>query len=789
MSIGRIGLEFSISDFPIQRNYDVRINVKEDFNYLRYGSSFGLQNVGVSFLDSDPINVNENIIIKDATSSVAENSPLIFTEDTFDSQTFDLPNAKFTITDVFKTTSEGEDIPLYLRHDLTSYPSISAIEILDGNFDSVNPDLFLFTDEEIVMGTPRKSLYTNLKSEYNSENKSYTVYYIRFKNDTTNAFIIELLNSKPFYQSATFATPATVRSYTVTPQFGQANVTVHFDSKTYSPTPIPGSQRFSVRLDGDNRVKVILPPDIPPTEKWYLRINPGEFFRSTLAGDARYYVPEYEEQLFSPVKPYKLLVEKQARVLSNKMIYVDPKPIANLGIEGFYIDIVIRDRFGKTKRALTNNPTAGVYITPDGIVTEVFYEKDAIQSVAEHNGFIRLSTEIQIDDLVYVTYRYMEDYYTYRGISVNSTINPKVLNSRIVVYAKPEYSDQLSKTIFHLLVDEGDLVLEANEDSGFTTFDSFTTDGSINTIVDTELSSEDYYTGFEIEILSGQNAGRKLKISSYNPTTKVITVAEDFEYIEVIGTKYRINKKLDSYDYLDPVSNVLFQYDGWSSIYRDNPHYYIILADVFAIQTIAPQSISTSDIRIRGGGITEDNIDNALKLQDQVQWYFDIGYWDGQPYPGMGAILVELPRNILKEVGGNFSRSQVQEIVERHMGHASYPVIRFYDQSTRITNIIPANQKISLSWLDVNASSYNIYVGQNPDQMPLYRSVAGIVTELDIENLENDKVYYIMVESVVGGVEQLPSRTAFAIPFDPTTTKPAAMYGETYYSGGTYSRA
>ena len=46
-----------------------------------------------------------------------------------------------------------------------------------------------------------------------------------------------------------------------------------------------------------------------------------------------------------------------------------------------------------------------------------------------------------------------------------------------------------------------------------------------------------------------------------------------------------------------------------------------------------------------------------------------------------------------------------------------------------------------------------------------------------------------MVESVVGAVAQLPSRIAFAIPFDPTTTKPPAVYGETDYSAGTYSSA
>ena len=63
MAVGSLGLEFSINQFPVQGDFDVRINIREDFNFLRYGSEFGLQNVGVSFLDSDPINVNNNLII------------------------------------------------------------------------------------------------------------------------------------------------------------------------------------------------------------------------------------------------------------------------------------------------------------------------------------------------------------------------------------------------------------------------------------------------------------------------------------------------------------------------------------------------------------------------------------------------------------------------------------------------------------------------------------------------------------------------------------------------------
>jgi len=799
MSSGRIGLSFSVNNFPVKKDFDIRINVKEDFNFLRYGSSFGLTNVGVSFIDSDPINVSDNLIIKDLTSSVPENSPLKSTEDIYFSQILDLPNAKFLITDVFKTTSLGEEIAMYLRHSLDTYAAVSNIEVLDGNFQAVNADLYMYIDEEATLGYPHKSIYTNLNCIFDSQVNRYTLYYIRFKDETTGAFITEILNSKPFYSKTTFSTQATDRAYSTSPLFGLSRITIHFDSKTYSPTPILNSHRFSLNVEGDNRIAVVPPSDLPATDKWYLRINPGEFYKNTVDGDARYYVPEYEEQLFSPVSPFKLLVEKRARIINSRTLYLEPKPIANLNATGFYLYIVLRDRFGTTKRALTNDPSASIYTTPSGVITDVFFEKASIDSVAENDGFIRLSLDIDTDLIAYVSYRYVEDYYLYRGISVNSTINPRVLNNRILVYIKPEFttfdfsgnpiSDSiLSKTIFHLLIDESNLILSANESDGFRTVEGLSTSGNLTTLSDTvNLSSIDVYTDFEIEILSGPNSGRKLKISSYNTLNKTLTVAEPFESAITAGIKYRINKKINDYEYLDPISSTLFNYSGWIETYTGSPNHYVLLSDVFAIQTLAPKNIDVTDIRIRGGGIKKDQIANTLKLQDEVQWYWDVGYWDGQPYPGMGAMIVELPRSILKEVGGDFSKEQVQSIVERHTGNGTYVVIKYYDRSTKILDVQPGNNSIYLEWLDIEASSYNVYLGQNPDQMPLHRSVAGVLTNLTIDSLDNDKIYYVMVEAVFNGIPQLPSRKAFAIPFNPTTAKPPAIYGETGYSGGSYS--
>lgn len=790
MATSRIGLTFSVKDFPISKNFDLRINCREEFNYTRYGSTFGDSNVGLSYITSDPINVRENLILDDLTGSLDENSSRISTEEYFYEQNFEVTNGKFLISDVFKTTSGGQEVPLYKKHDLSNYTDIANIQVLDGNFNPVNPDQYHYIDETATLGVETRSVYTNLESSYEGETNSYTVYYIRFTDTLTGKQVVQLLNPVPFYIEAGFTATAKDRVFRLTSSNERTEVEVWFNSLLFSPTPPASNQRFAIRTTGTNKIKIVKPIDLPPVNRWYLRVNLGEFYRNSGVPGERlhYYIPEYYSQFFSPVPPFKLSIEQRGRTLDDYLLHIAPYPIADLGIDGFYIYIAMKDSIGRTARALTNDPMASAYITPEGKVTDIFYEKDAIDSMSVDTGFIRLTTSVDADLTPYITYRYDEKYYTYRGVSVNSTITPRVLNKRILMYVIPERSTVINRSVFHLLIDDSGNILESAENPDFQTYESVAEGGNLNSVVDSTLSLADTYTGYEVEIITGENAGRKLKITSYDSNTKTLLFLTSFEFNIKEGDEYRINKKADSYSTYDELTATTFNYDGWIDTYSQAPYYYVMLTNVYPVQTIAPSDVETTDIRLRGGGIKEKNINEALDLQDEVQWYWDVGYWDGKPYPGMAAVIVEIPREVLDEVGGAFTREQVDSIVRKHMATGTYPVVRYYDRSTKITTVSPGDTVVDVEWQDVQANIYNLYLGIGPDSLELYKSYNGSITEATIEGLENNKTYYFRIVAVLGGVEQLPSRTAYAIPYDPSTVKPGALYGATIYNEGTFQR-
>lgn len=788
MSTSNIGIGFSIKKFPLNLNFDTRINCREEFAFLRYSSKFSGSSAGVSFLNSDPINVADNIITQDLTESIPENSPRKFFERIENSQQFLIETGEFLITDVFKTTSTGELVPLYLRHSLNEFANIADVEILDVSFNPVNPDLYVYYDETATLGSASKFIYTNLENSYDRVQNEYVLYYYRFRDTSTGRLILGLLDTKSFYKTSDFSTSQNNRAYRVDAGNTESTVQVWFNSLAYSPTPVPLVQRYSIKSAGSDRIAVLPPIDLPANQRWYPRISLSQFYRNSGVGGDRlfYHVPEYFNQFFSPVPPYKTLIEKEATVINERLLYVAPSPIASLGVTGFYISIVLKDEMGRAVRAFTTDPTGSLYINKDKVITDVFYEKDMIQSIDSAHGFIRLNNAIDTSLTPYVTYRYEEDYLTYRGINVNSTTNPNVLNTKILFYVIPEGDTPNVQSVFHIQIDDSDNILDAAQSESMQTYNGVNSAISLNQITDAELGVTDAYTGFEVEILSGQNAGRRIAVQSYSPTTKVLTLAVAMTDALEVGIQYRVNKKSESYTYTDIESSTTFSYTGWLDQYVSAPFYYVLLGNMFVIQTLAPRDINGVDIRIRGGGVKQKRLEEALGLQDEVQWYWDTGYWDGQPFPGMAAIIVEIPRKVLVEVGGSFTRAQINDVVSKHMAEGTYPIIKFYDRSTNITRVEPGNNQALVRWQDVEAGFYNIYYGTNPDSLVLFRSVSGAIHEIVVDGLENDRMYYFRVDSVVGGYPQLPSRIMMAVPFNASTVMPGAVYGQTIYGEGTY---
>lgn len=686
MPIGSVSFNYALNHFDIKKTFDTRINIKDELEFLRFSSSYESQGLGLSYISSPGIDPEKNILIVDTANNIIRNAKQNIEETKYLLDNFIIDFAGFHIADVMKVIDDVET-PLYYWHDMSTVDSFNNLEILDGNKNPINPKYWSFYDESATLNFTRKGIYSNLICNIDPKKNTYEIFYVRYKDLTTNMVVEKLLDSQPYYAQASFNSTRTQREYILTQIGQQYNLSIVFDSLNYSPTGLAGSQRFWIKRKQQSKIALEKPGVVSAGERWNIRITPGNFFHNGM----KYWVPEYYTQLFSPAFPYRLIKEKEAKLINGNLLYLDVNPIADLGIDGFFIYITVKEQNGAIVRAITNDPNADTYITKQGFVTDVFYEKDVIQSISANSGFILLNETIEDNLQVFVTCRYIERYYSYDYLSVNPSINPEILGKKVIFYILPNASD---RSVHHLILDKNNSILE----------------------------------------------------SSY-PTTETT-------------------------------------YDSWKA-FADVQGYFRI-GEVYVVQSLSIPDISLLDTRILGGGVAEKYLQSALQLQNEVSWYWDLGNWDGTAYPGMGAIVVYLPRYILKELGGNFNREQVLEIVKRHAASGSYIIVKYYDESTEIKNLIPGNGQVFVEWYIVDANYYNVYIGNSPDNLSLQSTQPGTRSSLTITGLENNKNYYIQIGAVVGGIERLRSRVLGFMPFNFSSTLPTMKYGEGKFIEGSY---
>jgi len=78
---------------------------------------------------------------------------------------------------------------------------------------------------------------------------------------------------------------------------------------------------------------------------------------------------------------------------------------------------------------------------------------------------------------------------------------------------------------------------------------------------------------------------------------------------------------------------------------------------------------TVQDVRVRGGGLKDE-----YSTLPETRNLWDLGYWDGKPYPLKGGLVVYLPAELLQKFSSDFITSTVQSIVPMGI----LPIIRYY---------------------------------------------------------------------------------------------------------------
>ena len=84
------------------------------------------------------------------------------------------------------------------------------------------------------------------------------------------------------------------------------------------------------------------------------------------------------------------------------------------------------------------------------------------------------------------------------------------------------------------------------------------------------------------------------------------------------------------------------------------------------------RDVQVTDTRSRGGGLRPDvDLAKVKSVQPESQFYWDVGYFDGQAFPSNGVLVFQIPKYLQSR------EDEVREKINKHLAYGEYAIIDF----------------------------------------------------------------------------------------------------------------
>ena len=120
---------------------------------------------------------------------------------------------------------------------------------------------------------------------------------------------------------------------------------------------------------------------------------------------------------------------------------------------------------------------------------------------------------------------------------------------------------------------------------------------------------------------------------------------------------------------------------------------YLLIGKAYIRPNSSYYGLKTIDTRTRGGGIRESISETLRKeLEIESDYYWDIGFWDGEAYPENAVLVVRLDRRLLKTNGGVLTEREIERKVYKHVAQGVFVIIEY----------VSAEQEFEIKGLEVS---------------------------------------------------------------------------------------
>lgn len=787
-------------------NTNTRQNVKKNIAKILYLESPPNAAVRLAYVGSKEITPTVNLFIGDRSDSIYANAignteEFISLDDTAYSTS--VANSNFLFTQEFVEADSGY-IPLYYKHTLSSLVVLESVRVFDQNFNDVSSDKWKLVREyewDDDTGTTDGTvlyyhLFNSLENTFDQNIGTYSVYFVQYTTLSGSTYITttEILNNELGYKPATasdfwYLTPGELKPWVFA---------YHYEPPASVLFPSVG--KFAIKYIATKRISVKHPVDHTDTEPWFPRVINGTFTNGVGGAiSSKYSIPEFDNQAFNPISPYKVAARKLCEKVDKRLLKLPHTKIQE-GSMFNYISIEF-EKDGATEYALTTDPLiAGTtYFDFDGNRVydsngdEIVWSSDDLLGFDRESGIVHVNFDISDAHYIYATYPYEEEYYSVSSLIMNPIFDSYVHKQIRIIYIVPtnianNNSSTQTASVMWLKVSRSGVIQDTNQNS-----DGGNEDIKFNTVLANT-------SGYKLSGVLGMHYSWQIStIASAQSPATVVEVIPDyplyvtstdgfpksgwlrardtnedyryFKYVDKTDTSFILSDQTTEV----PTDSVINIPDGetvelvtfinerctltnrvWSTELAGYPStgypsmasQYFVLAEMAVNSSENKTNLAVIDIREDGGGIKQDLYNEAKAINPQIQWLNDYQSFDGQIYPSNAVIVIKLPKTILDD----FSLDNVRNIVSEKVPYGIYPLIRFYGYEPRVVSILPGTAvgSVDVTWEKEGSEfTYDIWYAHNESgpwtkaNTFLLTDGTGTYNSYTIEGLIDDAPYLI----------------------------------------------
>lgn len=551
------------------------------------------------------------------------------------------PKCVLNINEDLNTFPENKDFYssdiTYLDDDTKTYLVKSSAFLITNKFNAYNTPLFhrhkllhtvwvntvnvstiIIEDSNGKIVDPKTYIYhAQTQSVYHNLNNLEKLYYIVYieaddSNNIVNQSARELLNPDAAFTPMDVTSLTCLNRLSLTSNSYSLTTNNDFDTNNAFPYVIqlPTQGKWALKYVGNKGIRLHYPNEMDVNKPWYLSVSYDNIKRY------------YESSIDGQTLPHIYTIAEFYNQAFNPCY---PYKLNKLERASF-VDSTIIKVANPNLLVQTNYPLDVVVLDAYGNYKYAFSTNLSQTSTIANNldwlpldfgdidkvnGYINLNVKISYTDVCLVTYFSKSDTYAFTAKNFNPRFDNELFTQETIIYCKPIVNDPYSSV--------------THTNSIF--FIVFHMDGSIY----------DMYDDFA-------NVSNDPDLHESGDLHANLLIETKAEFLN---------------NYIYP-----------------NGLRWLLLGSVTALH---PNSINESvvlDARVRGGGLKLHVTENTslIKTHPEIEWYWDMGNYDGAPFPGAGAIVVSIPNTLLY----TYTEEEIRDKILKHTALGVYPIINYY---------------------------------------------------------------------------------------------------------------